>query len=420
LKVSVSEKGPWQKVLMIEVPPEDLERAFDAVVEEFRDRAALPGFRKGHAPRSMLELQFGHSMEQELLERVVRQSYERAIRESELIPIVPPTIGKIEFERGKPLSYEAHVEIRPDVTVSDYSGLELRHQDLAVSEEDVVRAIGELRDRTAEWVPVEREAGEEDAVLVDYVRLNAKGKPIHRSEQRDSLVELGAKGLLPEFRVNLLGAKDGDRKTFAVQYPTDFGNEELRGKTATFSLQIKGVRERRIRELDDAFARDIMGMRDLAELQSRVRLNLEGEQRLKQVREEEEALVDQLIERNPFPLPEGMMREYLDELIRRLKSDDREWTAEEVERLRVEYRPMAERRMRRELLVDSVARQVPVEVSEEEVDQLLKGASEGEMPPPEVERLLRDAGQRERARTHLTERKVFQLLREKARVKMAV
>ena len=420
MKVSVSDKGPWQKVLTIEVPPEDLERAFDAVVDEFRSRAALPGFRKGHAPRNMLELTFGHSMEQEVLERVVRQSYERAIQESELIPIVPPTIGKIDFERGKPLSYEANVEIRPERTVSDYSGLELAPRDVSVSEEDVTRALEDLRDRTAEWVPVEREAGEADAVLVDYVRLNAKGKPIHKSEQRDALVELGAKGLLPEFRQNLVGAKDGERKSFAVQYPPDFGNEELRGKSATFSLQIKGVRERRVRELDDAFARDIMGMRDLPELRSRIRLNLEGEQRLKQAREEEEALVEQLIQRNPFPLPEGMMREYLDELLQRLKGEDREWTQEEAERMRAEYRPAAERRMRRELLLDAVARQVPVQVSEEEVDQLLKGASEGEMAPPEVERLLRDTGQRDRARTHLVERKVFQLLREKARVKMAV
>lgn len=420
MKVSVTEKGPWQKVLTIEVPPEDLERAFDAVVEEFRSRAALPGFRKGHAPRSMLELQFGHSMEQEVLERVVRQSYESALRESELSPVVPPTIGKIDFERGKPLSYEAHVEVRPEITVRDYSGLELPAREISVSEEEVTKAVEELRDRTAEWVPVDREARAEDAVLVDYVRLNAKGKPVHRSEQRDALVELGAKGLLPEFGQNLVGAKEGERKSFVVQYPPDFGNEELRGKSATFSLQIKGVRERRVRELDEAFARDIMGMRDLAELRSRVRLNLEGEQRLKQAREEEEALVKQLSDRNPFPLPEGMMREYLDELLRRLKSDDQEWTPEEAERLRAEYRPMAERRMRRELLLDAVARQVPVEVTDEEVDQLLRGASEGDMAPPEVERVLRDSGQRERARTHLMERKVFQVLREKARVKMTV
>lgn len=420
MKVSISEKGPWQKVLSIEVPPEDLEKAFEAVVEEFRNRAILPGFRKGRAPRTLLEAQFGHSMEHEVLERVVRQSYERALQETELIPVTFPEIGRIDFQRGKPLSYEAHVEVRPEVNVSDYAGLEIEPRVAAVTDDEVAKALEDLRQRTADWAPVEREAGDGDAVLVDYVRLNAKGKPIHKSEQRDALVELGAQGLLPEFRQHLAGAKTGEHRSFEVVYPQDFGNEELRGRTATFSIQVKGVRERRVREMDDAFARDIMGMKDLEELRSRVRLNMEGERRLQGARQEEEAIVDQLIAKNPFPLPDGMMKEYLGELIRRLKDEQRTWTAEEEERIRGEYRPMAERRMRRELLLDAVARQEAVTVSEEEIDTLLRGASEGEMAPPEVERLLRDAGQRDRARTHLVERKVFALLREKARVKIAV
>jgi trigger factor len=420
VKVSVSEKGPWQKVLSIEVPHEDLERAREAVIEEFRARAALPGFRKGRAPKNLLELQFGHSMDQEVLERVVKQSYERAIRETELVPVTHPSIGKIDFTWGRPLSYEAHVEIRPEVSVTDYSNLDIESREQTVSDVELDQAIEDLRQRTAEWVPVDRAALEGDAVLVDYVRLNAKGKPIHKTEQRDALVELGAKGLLPEFREHLVGAKTGDHRSFAVQYPADFGNEELRGKTASFSLQVKGVRERRVRDLDDGFAKDIMGMNDLAELRSRVRLNMESEMRLRAARDEEEALVDQLIERNPFPLPEGMMREYLDELLRRLGEEGRQWTPEEAERLRTEYRPVAERRMKRDLLLDAVARQESVDVSEEEVERLLRGAAEGEVPPPEVERLLRSPEQRDRARSHLVERRVFQLLREKARVKMAV
>ena len=420
MKVSVSEKGPWQKVLSIEVPPEELERAREAVIEEFRARAALPGFRKGRAPRNLLELQFGHSMDQEVLERVVKQSYERAIRETELTPVTYPSIGKIDFAWGKPLSYEAHVEIRPEVTVQEYQELTIESRVGPVTDEEVERSVEELRQRTAEWVPVEREARDGDAVVVDYVRLNAKGKPIHKSEQRDALVELGAKALLPEFRANLLGTKEGDRRSFTVAYPADFGNEELRGKSVTFSLEVKGVRERKVRDLDDSFAHDIMGMADLAELRSRVRLNMESEARLKATREEEEALVDQLIERNPFPLPEGMMREYLDELLQRLAEEGRRWTDEEKERLREEYRPMAERRMKRDLLLDAVARQESIDVTEEEMDRLLRGAAEGEVPPPEVERVLRSAEHRDRARSHLMERKVFQLLREKARVKMAV
>jgi trigger factor len=405
---------------VIEVPPDELERAFQDVVEEYRSRVQLPGFRKGHAPRNVIELQFGHSMEHEVLERAVKRSYESAVREQKLEPVTYPTIEKIEFARGKPLTYQAQVDVRPKVTPKDYLGLDVDSKETEILDEDVDKALEELRQRTAEWAPAERPAGEGDAVLVDYVRLNAKGKPIRKTEQKDALVELGASGLLPEFRTNLVGTKAGDHRDFQVTYPADFGNEELRGRSSTFSVDVQGVRERRVRSLDDEFAKEIAGMRDLAELKARVRLNLEGEARVKAQREQEESLVDQVIARNPMELPESMVVEYLEELVQRLKGEGREWSSEEEERFRTEYRPLAERRIKRDLLLDSIARAESVTVSDEDIDQALRGAAEGEGAPPETERVLRSPEHRERARAHLMERKVFALLREKARLKMAV
>jgi trigger factor len=405
---------------VIEVPPDELERAFQDVVEEYRSRVQLPGFRKGHAPRNVIELQFGHSMEHEVLERAVKRSYESAVREQKLEPVTYPTIEKIEFARGKPLTYQAQVDVRPKVTPKDYLGLDVDSKETEILDEDVDKALEELRQRTAEWAPAERPAGEGDAVLVDYVRLNAKGKPIRKTEQKDALVELGASALLPEFRANLVGTKAGDHRDFQVTYPADFGNEELRGRSSTFSVDVQGVRERRVRSLDDEFAKEIAGMRDLAELKARVRLNLEGEARVKAQREQEESLVDQVIARNPMELPESMVVEYLEELVQRLKGEGREWSSEEEERFRTEYRPLAERRIKRDLLLDSIARAESVAVSDEDIDQALRGAAEGEGAPPETERVLRSPEHRERARAHLMERKVFALLREKARLKMAV
>jgi len=185
-------------------------------------------------------------------------------------------------------------------------------------------------------------------------------------------------------------------------------------------VNVQGVRERRVRPLDDEFAKEIAGMRDLAELRARVRLNMEGEARVRAQREQEEALVDQMIARNPMELPESMVREYLEELVQRLRGEGREWTPEDEDRFRNEYRPLAERRIKRDLLLDSIARAESVAVSDEDIDQALRGAAEGEGAPPETERVLRSPEHRDRARAHLTERKVFALLREKARLKMAV
>ena len=420
VKVDIRDHGPWRKLLVIEVPPDELERAFQDVVEEYRTRVQLPGFRKGRVPRNVIELQFGHSMEHEVLERAVKRSYEAVVKERDIHPVSYPTIEKIEFARGKPLTYEAQVDIRPHVTPKDYLGLDVDSKETEITDEQVDKAVDDLRQRTAEWAPVERPAGDGDAVLVDYTRLNAKGKPIRRTEQKDALVELGASGLLPEFRTNLLGTQKGDHRNFQVTYPADFGNEELRGKEATFSVDVQGVRERRVRPLDDDFAKEIVGMRDLAELRARIRLNLEGEARLKAQREQEESLVDQVIARNPMELPESMVREYLEELLQRLRGEGREWTSEEEERFRSEYRPLAERRIKRDILLDSIARAESVTVTDEDIDQALRGAAEGEDAPPETERVLRSAEHRDRARAHLMERKVFALLREKARLKMAV
>jgi len=419
LRVDVrdSETAAWEKVLTIEVPPEELDEDYNAILEDYRRRAVLPGFRKGHAPKSVLELQFGHSLEHEVLERAVKRSYERAMKEQDLHPISYPSIDKIRFDKGKPLSYEAKVEVRPAVTPKDYFGLEIETKETAVPDEEVDKALEDLRQRASDWSPVEREAGVGDAVVVDYRRLNAKGKPIHRSEQKDALVELDAQGLLAEFRQNLVGKKAGDHVTFDVTYPEDFANEELRGKKVTFALDMKGVRERRVRPLDDAFATEVIGVKDLAELKARVRLNLEGEARIRAQRDQEDAIVDQILARNPFELPQTMVREYLEELIQRLK-EGREWSPEEEERFRTEYRPMAERRIKRDLVLEAIIRAEALGVTDEEVDELLRGAGRDQEPGPELERLVRNPAQRERAASHLLERKLFALLREKARLKM--
>jgi trigger factor len=233
-----------------------------------------------------------------VLARAVKRSYESAVREVQLEPISFPEIGKISFDKGKPLSYEAKVEIRPDVTPKNYEGLELPTRETEVPDEAIDKALEDLRDRAAQWVDVDRPANEGDALVVDYARLNAKGKPVRRSEQKDAQIELSASGLLPEFKEHLVGRKTGDHVTFDVQYPQEFGNEELRGRTVTFAVQVKGVRERRPRELNDQLAVEVAGMRDLAELRARIRLNMEGEARLALQREQDEALAEQLVERN--------------------------------------------------------------------------------------------------------------------------
>ena len=298
--------------------------------------------------------------------------------------------------------------------------MELPSRDTEVPDEAVEKQLLELRERSALWVDVDRPATDADALLVDYARLNAKGKPVRRSEQKDAQLELSASGLLADFKTHLVGRKAGDHVTFDVRYPDEFGNEELRGRTVTFAVDVKAVREKRARELDDQLAIEVAGMRDLAELRARIRLNMEAEARLHLQREQDDALADQLVERNPFELPESMVAEYLDELLQRLNREGRELSEDEAARFRAEYRPLAEKRLKRDLLLDALARVENVEVAEDEVDQALRAAAEGELNAAETERLLRHEGQRDRIRSHIAERKAMALLRERAKPKTLI
>src|SRR5512147_2454579 len=155
VKVEVRDAGAWRKVLSIEVAPEELQQDYDAALEEYRRKAVIPGFRKGKVPRTMLESQFGHSLEHEVLERAVRRTYQEAVREKDLEPVEYPAIDKISYEKGQPLTYEAAVDVRPEVTLRDYQDLEMESRDTAVPDADVDRAIEDLRQRASSWEKVE-------------------------------------------------------------------------------------------------------------------------------------------------------------------------------------------------------------------------------------------------------------------------
>jgi trigger factor len=162
VKVEVRDAGAWRKVLAIEVAPEELQQDYDAALEEYRRKAVIPGFRKGKVPRTMLESQFGHSLEHDVLERAVRRSYQEAVREKGLEPVEYPAVDKISYEKGQPLSYEAAVDVRPEVSAKDYEGLKLESRDTAVPDDEIDKALEELRQRASSWEKVDRDATDAD------------------------------------------------------------------------------------------------------------------------------------------------------------------------------------------------------------------------------------------------------------------
>jgi len=416
MEIRVLEEAPTRRVLELTVPREEVERHLDRVASDLQRRATMPGFRKGRVPRSLIDARFGSSLQQEALEGAVEEAYGRAIEEQKLTPVSHPRIEDVRFGPGEPLTFRATLEVRPTVEAKDYKGLPLVRKVREIPDEEVEQALTRIRDESTQYFPVERPAQENDVVVVDHVRIDEKGRTLKGSRVRDAGLELDRAGLLPEFREALIGAQAGESRTVQVRYPDDFGNAELAGRTARFHVKIKKIQEKKLRDLDDNLAKDVFGLASLDELRSRIRLQMEAEERLRSRRALEEEAVEKLLEKNPVPVPEGLTERLAADALERATAGQTIDPAER-EKLAASFREAMGRRVAREWLLEAVARQEELGVAEEELAEDMARMAQARGRTGAEYRALSPAERRERVRDAILDRKVFDLLIESADVK---
>ncbi len=415
MEVRVLEESPTRRVLELTVPHAEVERHLDRVAADLQRRATVPGFRRGHVPMAMIQARFGGGLQDEAVESAVNEAFAQALREKELEPVIPARVEDVRYEPGEPLRFRAVVEVRPRLEPKDYRGLRLTRRVREVSEEDIDKALGAIREDTAQVLVAERPAQPGDVVIVDHVRIDDRGRTLKGSRVRDAAIELANQGLLPEFREGLLGAQAGESRTLEVKYPENFPNPELAGRTAHFHVKVKKIQEKKLRELDDNLAKEVFGLADLAELRGRVRLQIEGEERLRSRAALEEELVAELLRRNPVPVPEGLAERLTEETMTRATAGA---ALPEEERLKLlpRMRESVERRIAREWLLDAIAKQEKIEVGEEELAEEMSRLASSRGRAGADFRALAPAERRRRVREALVERKLFDLLVDAADV----
>jgi trigger factor len=418
LNLQLKESTPTPRVLEIEVPAAEIKEELEHVVADTARRAALPGFRKGKVPRSMLEQRFGASFEQETLERSLERACRQAFLEGNILPLMPAEIDDLKYEHGGPLTFKATVEVRPEVEARDYKGVPVTRKTREIEDQDVERELLALEESSTQWLDVDRPAQDGDLLVVDHVRLDARGQSLKSSRRRDVEIQLGSEGLLPAFQEGLVGTRVGESRTLKVSYPADFANDELAGKDVQFHVKVRKIREKKARARDDNWAKEIFGLEKLEDLTSRIRLNLEGEARLASRRELEDALVEAIVDRNEVPIPERWIEkkteEELAQMIRRAGQQD--VPEAELADLKGRVRAALERQVKREFLLDSIATQEKLEVTDPEVgEELGKLLSAGGRVAQEFRALTPDQ-RRSRVKDVLERRKVFDFLLEHAQV----
>jgi trigger factor len=366
MNLSTRSTGVWQHTLDIEVPREEVESRLDEVARQIQRRASLPGFRKGRVPLELVRQHYAEAVEQEFLENFVPKLTSEAIDQARLDPVVPPLVRNLRFGPGQPMRFEAVVDVRPEVEARDYRGLRVKRTTRPVDEAAVERVLAELREESAVYLDIDRPAGRGDVVLLDSIRLDANGRRLPGTRAKNRRVPLGTPEVPPDLENALLGAQAGQERTFDLTYPPDHPAPELAGRTVRYLVNVRKIQEKKLRELDDNFARDVFHLESLEELRSRVRLNLAGEERVRAQRELESALTDALLAKNPLELPGRLVAWTLDRVIREAVEGRTVPEALNKE-LQERYRPGVERSLHRELLLAAVARQEQLAVSDEDV-----------------------------------------------------
>jgi trigger factor len=397
VKVSSTELPPRQVSLAIEVEQDRLERAMDEAFRRLAGRVDVPGFRRGKAPRSMVERLIGRDrIVEEALDRLVPEVVTEAIEQEKVEPYTRPRVESIEFD---PLRVKAVVGLAPKVELGDYKGnLRVRAEHAKVGEEQVEAVIQRLRDSYAQWAPVERPVQLGDRVGLDLrATVEGREKPLHDDREAEFIVDKDVARPAPGFAEQLVGLSAGDKKTFTLTLPDDYHEADLAGKPAEFSVSLHWVKERELPALDDDFAQQVGEYTDLPGLRSAIEAQLRQREE-ERVREElEQAVMSKLVEISSIEFPPQLIdhqaQHMLETFTRNVEQQGLQLpqylrlVGKEQDAFEQEIRSEAESRVRRSLALDAFADAEKIDVEQQEVVEEVHRAASSADESEAVERL---------------------------------
>ena len=390
--------------LTIEVATEDLEKAMQNAYQKAKGRISIPGFRKGKAPRKMIEQMYGKGVFlEDAVNALIPEHYSKALAECDLEIVSQPTIDITQAEPGKALIFTAEVATKPEVTLGDYKGVEVPKTEINVTDEDVDAEIKKEQEKNSRTINVEdRGAQLQDVVTIDFEG-SVDGVPFDGGQATEYPLTLGSNTFIPGFEEQLVGAKVGDDVDVKVTFPEEYQAKELAGKEAVFKCAVKKIEAKELPELDDDFAKDVSEFDTLAEYKEHVKTNLVERKENEAKRAKEDAAVDKAIENAQMDIPEAMLqtqcRQMLDDFSRRMQSQGLsmdqyfQFTGMTADKMMEDMKPQALKRIQTRLVLEKVAEVENIQPTEEEVnEEISKMAEAYKMEADKLKELL---GERE-------------------------
>jgi trigger factor len=409
--------------LVLDVPAEDVSKSFSRVTRNYQKHARIPGFRPGKVPEAVVRRRFSNEIRKDVIDGLLPERFNQAVRELGVTPVGQPQVTELTVEDGTPLHVRAVFEFIPAFSIEGYQNVTVPKPVADITEEDVQQEFAQLRESRATIEPVEEDRPLADG---DWAQISYTGTIEGQPEAppvtgEDTLVEIGGKDTVEAFTAALRNATPGQTINVAAEYPADYPQGHLAGKTVDYTIDVKGIKKRTLPELNDEFAKEVGAFESLADLENRVRENLANRKRRAVEAETKDQLFAALIERFPFPVPESLVQEQIDARLERgLRAlaaqgmDTEQMRKLDFGRLRAAQRDSAVAEVKSSLLLGRIAHEENVTVSEEELDREIQlAAIQSREPVDSLKVRLTQDGGLARIREQLKKEKTAHLLYER-------
>lgn len=406
IEITPKKTDGLERLIEVRVPVEAVRDAEDQAARRYAGSVRLPGFRPGKAPPAMVKKRFKDAIRQQVIESLVQEAFQEVMDREQLKVASQPHVHDLKFEEGQPLSFELHVEVRPDVQLARTEGFHVARAVAPVTEESVKEQVEQIREQKAAWSPVEEKPAPGDMVRVQLTTADESGE---FPEAREYPLVLGGGQAIPGVEELIMELEPGETAERPVRWPEDFPDEAQRGKTKPVRVNLLEVKRKSLPALDDAFAREVGDFESLDALMATVRKDLEEHANREADASVRQQLVDQVAAANPFDIPPSWVAQLIDGYMNAYQVPE-----DEREKFRGEFRPVAERQVRRDLIIETIAEREGLKASESDIDErVAEVASKRGADPGQVYASLQKAGRLREIEQSITEEKVFKWLMDR-------
>ena len=392
----------------VEIPTEKVDATFAEYYHKYRKDVRVPGFRPGKAPLSIIKSKFSDAILEDVLDELIRSTFPQVIKDNSLDIASRPTFPNHELREGTPLKYTIRLEVMPKIDSVVFEGLQLPKEEIQVADSEVDDVVERLRKQNSQIERVDRPAKIADILKINMKKLEDPENVLKKDEFNDIEIDLSSGLTVKEFREGLAGAVAGDEREITINYPADYSDDRFAGKMLKYSCHVLSVNERILPEISDFFAKQMGKFETMLELRLRIREDIKIQKEANRLKWKKGDITHQILDKNPLIVPEGMIQNYMENLIEDFKKSYKDFDEKAI---REQYRPTAVNAIKWHLLSNRLAELEKIEVLPTDTENWIKGFAEKyQMDIEKAREVLSKSGRTQEIRDSILEDKIFDFL----------